>query len=154
MLPSSAEVEEVYLNPTSGIMRGLQDHSASASSDTTTLCIDSTTLNVTCASSVASKLKKEIAGAEMLDAPVSGGKFILSSPSLKKLMIWKLILDCFPSPSFQSGVVGAREGSLTFMCGGTEATFSQAQPVLRVMGKKMIYCGPSGSGLAAKLTNK
>ncbi|KNZ54127.1 hypothetical protein VP01_3035g2 [Puccinia sorghi] len=123
MLPSSAEVEEVYLNPTSGIMRGLQDHSASASSDTTTLCIDSTTLDVTCASSVASKLKKEIAGAEMLDAPVSGG------------------------------VVGAREGSLTFMCGGTEATFSQAQPVLRVMGKKMIYCGPSGSGLAAKLTN-
>jgi len=127
MLPSSAEVEEVYLNPTSGILRGLQDHSSPSASSVgttaTTLCIDSTTLDVTCASSVASQLKKEIPGAEMLDAPVSGG------------------------------VVGAREGSLTFMCGGSEATFGQAQPVLRAMGKKMIYCGPSGSGLAAKLTN-
>lgn len=118
MLPSSAEVEQVYLNPTTGILSGLQDHKASSAS----LCIDSTTLDISCASSVSEKLK-EIAGAEMLDAPVSGG------------------------------VVGAREGTLTFMCGGTEATFSRAQSALNAMGKKTIYCGRSGSGLAAKLTN-
>ncbi|KAA1113528.1 hypothetical protein PGT21_033113 [Puccinia graminis f. sp. tritici] len=119
MLPSSAEVSAVYLDPNTGILRGIneEEHSSSA-----TLCIDSTTLDVGCATTVSEKLRA--AGAvEMIDAPVSGG------------------------------VVGAREGTLTFMCGGPEETFNKAQPFLNAMGKKTIYCGKSGSGLAAKLTN-
>jgi 3-hydroxyisobutyrate dehydrogenase-like beta-hydroxyacid dehydrogenase len=60
-------------------------------------------------------------GAQMLDAPVTGSKH------------------------------GAEKGELTFMIGGDRATMDQVMPVLKVVGKKHIYCGSHGSGLAAKL---
>ncbi len=60
-------------------------------------------------------------GAQMLDAPVTGSKH------------------------------GAEKGELTFMIGGERAVLDRAMPVLQVLGKKHIYCGQNGSGLAAKL---
>ena len=63
------------------------------------------------------------AGFEMLDAPVSGG------------------------------VGGAEAGTLTFMCGGSEAAFEQAKPLLDVMGKTIVLAGPSGNGQVAKICN-
>jgi 3-hydroxyisobutyrate dehydrogenase-like beta-hydroxyacid dehydrogenase len=60
-------------------------------------------------------------GAKMLDAPVTGSKH------------------------------GAEKGELTFMIGGEKETFEQAMPVLKVLGKKHIYCGQHGLGLSAKL---
>ncbi|KNF04841.1 hypothetical protein PSTG_01895 [Puccinia striiformis f. sp. tritici PST-78] len=120
MLPSTKEVSEVYLHPDTGLRSGLKD----LREDTRmTLCIDSTTLDLTASSSISSQLQHEIPGFEMIDAPVSGG------------------------------VVGAKDSTLTFMCGGSLDSFHKAQVYLNLMGKKSIYCGKSGSGLAAKLTN-
>jgi 3-hydroxyisobutyrate dehydrogenase-like beta-hydroxyacid dehydrogenase len=72
---------------------------------------------------VSRKLACHVAGkgAQMLDAPVTGSKH------------------------------GAEKGELTFMIGGERATLDRVMPVLQVLGKKHIYCGPNGSGLAAKL---
>ncbi|WNI21367.1 3-hydroxyisobutyrate dehydrogenase [Streptomyces sp. ITFR-16] len=63
------------------------------------------------------------AGMRSLDAPVSGG------------------------------VVGAEAGTLTFMAGGGEAEFAQAEPLLAVMGRKAVHCGGPGAGQAAKICN-
>ena len=63
------------------------------------------------------------AGMEMLDAPVSGG------------------------------VGGAVAGTLTFMCGGTDAGFAAAGPVLKDMGRNIIHAGAAGAGQAAKACN-
>lgn len=63
------------------------------------------------------------AGMQNLDAPVSGG------------------------------VGGAAAGTLTFMAGGTEATFMRAKPILELMGKKIVHCGGAGAGQAAKICN-
>lgn len=63
------------------------------------------------------------AGFAMLDAPVSGG------------------------------VGGAVAGTLTFMCGGTDAAFTRAKPVLDAMGKNVFHAGGSGNGQAAKIAN-
>jgi len=63
------------------------------------------------------------AGCPALDAPVSGG------------------------------TGGAKAGTLTFMCGGTEAAFGLAKPVLEAMGKKIVACGGAGAGQAAKICN-
>lgn len=38
------------------------------------------------------------------------------------------------------GVPGAQAGSLTFMCGGSEAAVEAARPLLETMGKRVIYC--------------
>lgn len=65
----------------------------------------------------------EARGVLMLDAPVSGG------------------------------VAGAAAGTLSFMCGGSEEAFDQAQPVLRAMGKNVFHAGDSGAGQIAKMCN-
>ncbi len=46
---------------------------------------------------------------------------------------------------------GAEKGELTFMIGGDRETFDRAMPILKIMGKKHIYCGSHGLGLSAKL---
>ncbi|TDL27253.1 3-hydroxyisobutyrate dehydrogenase [Rickenella mellea] len=62
-------------------------------------------------------------GALMVDAPVSGG------------------------------VTGAKAGTLSFLVGGTHDEFTRASPTLALMGQRIIHCGHSGSGLAAKICN-
>jgi 3-hydroxyisobutyrate dehydrogenase len=62
-------------------------------------------------------------GVESLDAPVSGG------------------------------VGAANAGTLTFMVGGTETAFARGRPVLEQMGKRVVHCGQSGNGQAAKICN-
>ena len=47
---------------------------------------------------------------------------------------------------------GAEGGTLTFMVGGDEATFNAVKPLLETMGKRLYYCGPTGMGMHAKLT--
>ncbi|XP_026809267.1 3-hydroxyisobutyrate dehydrogenase, mitochondrial [Rhopalosiphum maidis] len=51
------------------------------------------------------------------------------------------------------GVVGAENGTLTFMVGGDESTLTAAEHLLGCMGSRWVYCGPAGSGLVAKICN-
>jgi 3-hydroxyisobutyrate dehydrogenase len=50
-------------------------------------------------------------------------------------------------------VGGARAGTLTFMCGGSEDAFAAAKPILEIMGRKVVHCGGAGAGQAAKICN-
>ena len=63
-------------------------------------------------------------GASMLDAPVSGGD------------------------------VGAIEGTLSIMVGGSEVDFERAKPLFDVMGKTVTHVGPSGAGQVVKAANQ
>jgi len=51
------------------------------------------------------------------------------------------------------GVKGAIAGTLAFMVGGTADALDTARPVLEPMAGKIIHCGASGAGQAAKLCN-
>ncbi|XP_025422735.1 3-hydroxyisobutyrate dehydrogenase, mitochondrial isoform X2 [Sipha flava] len=51
------------------------------------------------------------------------------------------------------GVVGAENGTLTFMVGGDESTLKEAEQLFASMGSRCVYCGPAGSGLIAKISN-
>ncbi len=51
------------------------------------------------------------------------------------------------------GTGGAKGGTLTFMCGGADAAFAAARPLLEKMGKKIVHCGGAGAGQAAKICN-
>lgn len=51
------------------------------------------------------------------------------------------------------GVTGAKARTLSFLVGGTVTGFDLAHPFLTRMGKNIFHCGPSGSGLAAKICN-
>lgn len=51
------------------------------------------------------------------------------------------------------GVGGAAGGTLTFMVGASTDAFALALPVLEKMGKRIVHCGDSGAGQAAKICN-
>lgn len=51
------------------------------------------------------------------------------------------------------GVKGAVAGTLAFMVGGDVDALDTARPVLDAMAGKIIHCGDSGAGQAAKLCN-
>jgi 3-hydroxyisobutyrate dehydrogenase-like beta-hydroxyacid dehydrogenase len=70
------------------------------------------------------KVAAELAeqGIEFLDAPCSGSKG------------------------------GAESATLTFMVGGDKQVFERVKPYLEAMGKQFYYCGTSGMGLQAKLS--
>ncbi len=67
--------------------------------------------------------KAEAKGYRMVDAPVSGG------------------------------IAAAEGGTLTFMVGGSDEAFAEAEPFLSQMGKAVIHAGAGGSGQAAKICN-
>lgn len=67
--------------------------------------------------------RAEAAGVRVLDAPVSGG------------------------------VAGAEAGTLTVMAGGAPADWARAEPLLRVLGERVLHVGPVGAGHALKALN-
>eukprot|EP00667_Euglena_gracilis_P013469 EG_transcript_13898 len=59
----------------------------------------------------------------------------------------------FVDAPVSGGIAAAEAGTLTFLVGGTAQCFARAEPVLKLMGKAVVHCGPSGSGQAVKLAN-
>ena len=64
------------------------------------------------------------AGSEYVDAPVSGGQ------------------------------IGAIEGKLTIMAGGTDGAFERARPLLDALGTHVTHVGAVGAGQVAKAANQ
>lgn len=58
----------------------------------------------------------------------------------------------FDAP-ISGGPNGASAGTLAIMVGGDKKVFEEISEILNVIGKNIIYCGPSGLGLAAKMAN-
>ncbi|XP_014680410.1 PREDICTED: 3-hydroxyisobutyrate dehydrogenase, mitochondrial-like, partial [Priapulus caudatus] len=50
-------------------------------------------------------------------------------------------------------VLAARDAGLTFMVGGSEARYPDAEKLLGVMGRNVVHCGGVGTGEAAKICN-
>lgn len=72
------------------------------------------------------------------------------------LQVQKLVKSkgaSFVDAPVSGGVVGAENGTLTFMVGGTEAEYNTVKDVLECMGKRITHCGDYGMGQAAKLCN-
>ena len=59
----------------------------------------------------------------------------------------------FVDAPVSGGVGGAAGGTLTFMAGGTAASFDAAAPLFEIMGQKAVHCGEAGAGQAAKICN-
>lgn len=51
------------------------------------------------------------------------------------------------------GVVGAQQGALTVMVGGSPDVLERVRPVLECFGKRIVHCGDVGTGDALKAVN-
>lgn len=80
--------------------------------------------HTTTSAQVAREIAAAGQGLSWLDAPVSGGQ------------------------------AGAENGQLAIMCGGSEAAFAAARPLLDHYGKRIIHIGPAGHGQLAKMCNQ
>jgi len=84
--------------------------------------VDMSTISASATRAMAERLRA--AGAEMLDAPVSGGD------------------------------VGAIAGTLSIMAGGSEQAFARVRPLLDVMGGNVVHVGGNGAGQVCKACNQ
>jgi 3-hydroxyisobutyrate dehydrogenase len=60
----------------------------------------------------------------------------------------------FVDAPVSGGSEGARQGTLTIMCGGSEPDVERARPILAAMGKAITHMGPVGAGQATKAVNQ
>ncbi len=61
-------------------------------------------------------------------------------------------IQCIDAP-VSGGIAAAADGTLAFMCGGSQEAFEAARPVLSAMGKNLFLAGESGAGQVAKMCN-
>lgn len=82
--------------------------------------------NTTASADVARELyaAAQQAGLHFIDAPVSGGQ------------------------------AGAENGKLTVMCGGDEAAYNRAEPLMACYGGRVTHMGPAGAGQLTKMVNQ
>ncbi|QHS22522.1 NAD(P)-dependent oxidoreductase [Virgibacillus sp. MSP4-1] len=52
------------------------------------------------------------------------------------------------------GDIGARDGKLAIMIGGTQSTYEEMIPIFKVMGENIILQGPAGAGQHTKMSNQ
>jgi 3-hydroxyisobutyrate dehydrogenase len=57
----------------------------------------------------------------------------------------------FVDAPVSGGAMGAAEGTLAIMVGGSEAAYDAVREPFALMGTEVVHCGPVGNGTAAKL---
>jgi 2-hydroxy-3-oxopropionate reductase len=112
MLPDSPQVREVYLGP-GGAFEALRAG---------WMAIDMSSIAPSTARELAGRASA--AGAEMLDAPVSGGD------------------------------KGAIAGTLSIMVGGSDGAYERALPIFLALGKTIVHVGAAGAGQVVKICNQ
>src|SRR5262249_38820863 len=112
MLPDTPDVETVLFGP-EGVVTEVGDGA---------LVIDMSSVEPLATRRFAERIGE--AGAEMLDAPVSGGE------------------------------KGAIDGTLSIMIGGSAEAVERAMPLFEVLGGSIVHVGPSGAGQICKACNQ
>ena len=112
MVADSPDVQEVVLG-SGGVIEAAREGLT---------VIDMSTISPSVTREIAAELATR--GANMLDAPVSGGQW------------------------------GAIQGTLAIMVGGEKATVEACMPVFQAMGQRIVHVGPSGAGQTVKLVNQ
>ncbi len=126
MLPDSPDVERVMEGPDGifGVLPEASEGSGSPPGQMPYVLIDMSTIAPSVARRLAAGAKA--LGAEMLDAPVSGGE------------------------------IGAINASLSIMVGGDAEAFATVRPILDAMGNRdcVVHTGESGAGQVCKACNQ
>lgn len=93
-------------------------------------------------------------------AGVSAGKIVVDMTTSKPSLAQKIGeqaesmgVQAIDAP-VSGGDVGARDGNLTIMVGGSKEAYETLKPIFAVIGKTNHYFGPYGSGQHAKMANQ
>ena len=99
-------------------------------------------------------------GADGVAAGLSPGKTVVDMSSIDPIAtrefaarIGKLGCEYVDAP-VSGGEVGAKNATLTIMCGGTPQAFAKAEPVISAYAKAVRLMGGPGSGQLTKMVNQ
>lgn len=112
MLPDTPDVQQVVLGR-DGVLEGLRPGA---------VLVDMSTISPIVTQEIARAVRAK--GAEILDAPVSGGE------------------------------KGAIEATLSIMVGGPEPAFARVRPIFEALGKNVVHIGGTGAGQVTKACNQ
>jgi len=91
---------------------------------------------------------------------LSAGKIVLDMRSISPIETKRLAagindIGCdYPDAPVSGGEVGAKDGTLTIMVGGTQAGFDRVRPLFELMGKNITLVGENGDGQTCKVSNQ
>ena len=98
--------------------------------------------------------------ADGVAAGLSAGKTVIDMSSISPVAtkqfakrIGDLGCDYVDAP-VSGGEVGAKNATLSIMCGGAPAAFERVKPLLEAMGKNITLVGDSGAGQTCKVANQ
>ena len=98
--------------------------------------------------------------ADGVAAGLSKGKVVIDMSSISPVAtkqfakrIGDLGCDYIDAP-VSGGEVGAKNATLSIMCGGSPAVFERARPLLEAMGKNITLVGENGDGQTCKVANQ
>jgi 2-hydroxy-3-oxopropionate reductase len=105
-------------------------------------------------------VERVLFGADGVAEGLSPGKIVVDMSSIDPIAtrdfagrIRELGCDYVDAP-VSGGEVGARNASLTIMCGGEPAAFERVRPLFELMGKTITRVGGVGDGQVAKVANQ
>jgi 2-hydroxy-3-oxopropionate reductase len=99
-------------------------------------------------------------GEDGITAGLSKGKIVIDMSSIGPIetrdfaaRIERLGCGYMDAP-VSGGDVGAKNASLTIMCGGKDEVFARVKPILELMGRNITLVGEVGAGQVAKVANQ
>jgi len=105
-------------------------------------------------------VEKVLFGAEGVASGLAPGKDVIDMSSISPVAtkdfakrIRDLGCDYVDAP-VSGGEVGAKNATLSIMCGGSAEAFERAKPLFEAMGKNITLVGDSGAGQTAKVANQ
>lgn len=104
-------------------------------------------------------VKQVYRGADGVFANAKKGSILIDSSTVGPEPPQELVIEAkskgliFVDAPVTGAVPAARDGTLTFLVGGTESEANSVKDLLMSMGKNVIHCGPTGSGQIAKICN-
>ena len=91
---------------------------------------------------------------------LSAGKIVVDMSSISPVETKKFAarinaLGCdYIDAPVSGGEVGARNATLSIMCGGDETVFAKVKPIFELMGKNITLVGGNGDGQTCKVANQ
>ena len=91
---------------------------------------------------------------------LTGGKIVVDMSSISPVETKKFAarinaLGCdYIDAPVSGGEVGAKNATLSIMCGGSEAAFATVKPLFELMGKNITLVGGNGDGQTCKVANQ
>ena len=105
-------------------------------------------------------VEKVLFGAEGVAAGLAPGKVVIDMSSISPVAtkdfaarIRDLGCDYVDAP-VSGGEVGAKNATLSIMCGASDQAFERAKPLFEAMGKNITLVGDNGAGQTAKVANQ